>query len=323
MSQGESALVLNMPASKSADLGDFLALRMQQGKISSTSLITTVFGDAITQHGGEIWLGSLIKLLSPLGMNERRVRTAVFRLVQDDWLQSVRRGRRSFYRFSESGQSYYERAAHRIYRDAAAHWDRKWTIVLPTFVADDQREALRKGLLWLGFGSLANGVYAMPSSDKLALDELIAQLGVGDSVLVLDAASGETTAASTLQRLVMERWNLGEIGDLYVGFLKNYQDASRLLQGDEGLGHPHYAHALLLLRILLIHDYRRVLLRDPALPAEMLPRGWGGFAAQALTADLYRRIAVESAGWIKDNLENEEGFLPGAAKEFHLRYRSA
>ena len=50
------------------------------------SLIITVFGDAILPRGGSIWLGSLIKLVQPLGLSERLVRTSVFRLAQDGWL---------------------------------------------------------------------------------------------------------------------------------------------------------------------------------------------------------------------------------------------
>ena len=41
-------------------------------------------------HGGAIWLGDLIELLAPLGINERLLRTSVFRLVAQNWLQSER-----------------------------------------------------------------------------------------------------------------------------------------------------------------------------------------------------------------------------------------
>ena len=41
-------------------------------------------------------------------------------------------------------------------------------------------------------------------------------------------------------------------------------------------------------RTLLIHAYRRVLLRDPLLPAALLPLDWPGAAAYALCRDFYR-----------------------------------
>ena len=55
-------------------------------KPRAKSLIMTVWGDAIAPHGGTVWLGSLIRLLAPLGLNERLVRTGVLRLVRDGWL---------------------------------------------------------------------------------------------------------------------------------------------------------------------------------------------------------------------------------------------
>ena len=61
----------------------------------STSLIITLFGDTASQHGHTLWLGSLVQALAPLGVNERLVRTSVFRLVKEGWLEADRVGRRS------------------------------------------------------------------------------------------------------------------------------------------------------------------------------------------------------------------------------------
>src|SRR3546814_6876732 len=49
------------------------------------SLCVTLLGDAIGPHGGSIWLSDLIELVTPLGINERLLRTSVFRLVAQDW----------------------------------------------------------------------------------------------------------------------------------------------------------------------------------------------------------------------------------------------
>lgn len=61
----------------------------------SKSLIATIFGDAIAPHGPSIWLGDMIELLAPFGVNERLVRTSAFRLTEEGWLQTLREGRRS------------------------------------------------------------------------------------------------------------------------------------------------------------------------------------------------------------------------------------
>ena len=50
------------------------------------SLIVTVWGDALAPHGGGVWLAGLIRLMAAFDMNDRLVRTSVFRLAADGWL---------------------------------------------------------------------------------------------------------------------------------------------------------------------------------------------------------------------------------------------
>ena len=67
----------------------------QQDRMKTGSLIVSIFGDAILPRGGRVWLGSLIRLLEPLQLNERLIRTSIFRLVKEGWLQSEALGRRA------------------------------------------------------------------------------------------------------------------------------------------------------------------------------------------------------------------------------------
>jgi acetyl-CoA C-acetyltransferase len=41
-----------------------------------------------------------VRLLEPLGISERLVRTSVYRLAQDNWIEGVKSGRRSYYRLT-------------------------------------------------------------------------------------------------------------------------------------------------------------------------------------------------------------------------------
>jgi len=91
--------------------------------IRGGSLVISVFGDSISQHGNSIWLGSLIDALKPFGVNSRLVRTAVYRNSQNGWLTSVQSGRRSYYSFTEYGLRHYEKAARRIYAESGSDWD--------------------------------------------------------------------------------------------------------------------------------------------------------------------------------------------------------
>src|SRR5437588_659018 len=78
------------------------------------SLIVTIWGDALAPHGGEVWLAGLIGLVAPLGLNDRLVRTSVFRLARDGWLASQSRGRQSRYRLTNAGRLRFASAYRRI-----------------------------------------------------------------------------------------------------------------------------------------------------------------------------------------------------------------
>lgn len=280
-------------------LDEFLRQRMQNGNISTTALLVTFFCDVVTQHGGEIWLGSLIKALTPLGINERLTRTSVFRLVQDGWLESRKQGRRSFYSLTRTGQNYYQRAAARIYASKQTEWGGNWSLLFTSMVPEKKREALNRGLLWLGYGRIAAGVFALPHNQREVLDELLADLCLDNTVVHMQA---QTNDAENLKKLVLSRWHLDELQSLYREFISQYLNAGKALKKQP----PPDGQSQLLLRVLLIHEYRRILLRDPELPAEMLPENWGGYSARTLAARLYRKLVSPTTHWVNRELFKSE-----------------
>ncbi len=294
-------------------LDQFLQQRMREGNISSTTLVFTFFCDVVTEHGGEIWLGSIIHALAPLGINERLTRTAVFRLVQDGWLESRKQGRRSYYRLTQTGQNYYQRAAKRIYTSTRPDWDGVWTLLFVSLVPEEKRDALHRGLSWLGYGRMAVGVYALPCDDRPPLDELLADLELQDSIVNMQA---QAENAETLQKLVMARWKLRKLRQRYQEFTSHYQDARKALQSNK----PPGGHSMFLLRVLLMHEYRRILLSDPELPVAMLPADWEGYAAQSLTSDIYRHLATHTAKWVNRELLNADGNMKGGSATLKTRF---
>ena len=73
-------------------------------------------------------------------------------------------------------------------------------------------------------------------------------------------------------------------------------------------------------RILLIHHYRRVVLRDPLLPTALLPADWPGRAARALCGDIYRALLPASEQWLDRHGTNEAGPLPPAGAGLMRRF---
>jgi phenylacetic acid degradation operon negative regulatory protein len=302
-----------MTASKSHPLDDFLARRMHEANISSTALVFTFFCDVVTQHGGEIWLGSIIRTLAPLGISERLTRTAVFRLVQDGWLESRKLGRRSYYRLTRTGENYYQRAARRIYASSKPGWDGAWTLLFTYTVPAKKRDALQRGLSWLGYGRLAAGVFALPRDEHEPLDQLLEDLGLEGCIVRMKAHADDT---ESMQKLVLARWQLDELRRRYREFNSLYTGVAKIL-ADDGL--PS-AHSALLLRVLLIHEYRKILLSDPELPADMLPVGWEAGEAQSLAGKIYRQLAVPSSRWAQLELFNTEGNVKACKQAIASRF---
>ena len=282
----------------------------------STSLIITLFGDTVSQHGHTLWLGSLVQALAPLGVNERLVRTSVFRLVKEGWLEADRVGRRSYYRFTTHGTAEYERAARRIYATEDTTWEGHWQILIPLAIAESDRDDFRRSLNWQGFRAIAPGTFAKPGSPGRALRETLEEFGAADKVMLFDATSSTLGSAKRLRKLVHESWQLDATAAAYRDFLENFRPLQRWASRQRQLD----PEAAFIVRTLLIHDFRRALLHDTPLPEELLPPGWPGAEALALTGSLYQALAAASAGYITDNLEGGNGPLPAAGASFSARF---
>jgi phenylacetic acid degradation operon negative regulatory protein len=276
---------------------------------AAQSLIVTLFGDCVSQHGGSLWLGSLIKLLHSFSINERLTRTSVYRLVQDDWLAVDRVGRRSYYRFTPHGQREYERTAARVYSSERPQWDGTWTLAILHDVSGGVRETLRTSLGWIGFGQLAPGVFARPASDRQGLTDLIEELDLQRQVLVMDARA----APALITELAEGRWHLPELAKRYRRFLTDFEPLAQCVSARI---EPQTGFVV---RTLLIHEFRRIVLTDPDLPDPLLPDDWPGHAAAELTKSVYAKVRERSARYVQ-TLENEAGALPEPDAAFFRRF---
>lgn len=281
----------------------------QKSRVQASSLITSVFGDALLPRGGRVWLGSLIKLLQPLNINERLVRTTVFRLVKDEWLQTEAVGRRTDYMLTASGRRRFEEASRQIYAAEAPLWDRRWRLLLVVGDLESrQRESLRRALAWQGFGDTGAGAFIHPSADLgQALDTLAAE-GLApllSQLMPLVALNPRISQCADDLTLVRRAWNLDGLTTAYRGFVVRYQPLLEALQNDPTEVVPE-EHACLA-RVLLIHDFRRCLLRDPQLPDVLLPSGWPGNHARSLCKELYRRLLAPSERHLDQCLQLSNG----------------
>ena len=284
------------PASVEAQLQYLL----EQDPPRAKSLCVTVLGDAIGPHGGVAWLGDLIALLEPLGINERLLRTSVFRLVAQGWLKSERLGRRSRYELADQGIKLTARASNRIYVGPPTQWDGSWTVVILPRIGNHglaERNALKDQLVWEGFGVLTQGVFAHPHANAQIAHDILEKLGMADLALVLHATDNAVPGGLPIASLTDQCWNLEELSAQYQLFYDRFVPFEALVnQGIE----PRQAFTL---RALMVHAWRRVVLHDPQLPSAMLPENWPGQSARVLCERLYWKIFNDSESYLKDQLE--------------------
>jgi len=281
---------------------------------SARTLLVTIFGDSVRPHGGEIWTGSLVRLVEPLAISERLVRTSLNRLAGEGLLATRRAGRRSFYSVTPAADREFASVEDRIYHRARDAWDGRWTIVAETGgLPAPVRNELRQRLGWLGFSALSPGVQICPADRSAAVGALLEDLDAGGGVA---AFRGSANGSGLDDRALARRTsNLDVLTPAYETFLARFGPLANGAPGppapEAHQGPPDVdAETAFLTRTLLLHDWRRIVLREPALPAELWPDTWVGDAAYDVAAAAYRRLSPAAEAHLRAQCETPAGELP-------------
>jgi len=250
----------------------------------AAQLIVTIYGDIVEPRGGVLWMGDLISLCAGFGVNESLVRTAVSRLVSKGQLVGEREGRRSFYGLTQAARDEYHRAADLFFgpEDGECSW---LLTVCPD--ADDQAELTRNG-----FAQISGTVFA--ASDRPGRP-------ANGAVFRAEALEPENR---NLRQLLDEAFQLAVLAADYSEFLNRFEDMRSIPHGELA------PQAALLYRLALVHAYREIRLRDPRLPASVLPADWPARPARSLFAELYRRLSEPADTYIGQHLLAKHGPLP-------------
>jgi phenylacetic acid degradation operon negative regulatory protein len=284
----------------SAFVSDLLNQFHARTPIRAGSLIVTLFGDAIVPRGGRLALASLLEIMRAFRVSETLVRTAMSRLVAESLFERKKIGRNTFYSLSPPGEQAFAAAAEKIYGAPHEHWDGRFDLVLLEGSAAERAEARAR---WQaqGYGALTPDL----------------MIGVGgnsrEAGLHLRA---EPTEAETGRRLPGRAWPLEELAGRYRQFNEMF---ARTREALEGRGSPD-ALACLVVRVLLIHEYRRIVLRDPLLPRPLLAEDWAGRQARDLCAAIYAVVADPADHWLSGHASDERGPLPAPARPMSQRF---
>ncbi len=246
------------------------------------SLVITFLGDCVLPRGGTVPLAVIVHALQSLGIDATTVRAAVARLTQDGWLVRERRGRASDYRLDAAGLDTFATAEARIYAADDPAFTGRWHIAAVHAPAGSTRNALRKTLRSQGFGALSSTTFIRPvSAQTRALTDV-------DGVSVFEA---EHSGGSDPEKLLRSAFDLAAIDALYQHFVHDFEPM--LGRGDADSGETAVA-----LRTAMIHEYRRVLLRDPHLPHALTPTLRHRAEARAIASTLYHQWLQPSEAWL-------------------------
>ena len=242
----------------------------------AAAFIVTVYGDVVVPRGGVLWTGTLIALCAQVGISESLVRTAVSRLVAAEQLAGERIGRRSYYRLRSSALAEFMQAADLLYGPSRPV--RGWQILHDPELRPEDARRMR-------MGHMGGPVFIRPDRGQPL-----------PTAAMVFRAEAVTTAAP-----LAGFWDLSALRAGYDRFMGLF---SRLEA--DGLGD----RLSLVARLLLVHAYRMVLLRDPRLPAEHLPPGWNGAEARARFRTLYAALTPAAQRHVARCCEGADGLLP-------------
>lgn len=258
--------------------------------VRATALIVTIYGDVVVPRGGTLWMGSLIAACARFGISESLVRTAVSRLVASGQLEGAREGRRSYYRLAEAARIEFDLAS-RLFFDPQ-----------PPATGYLLRVGEPPGHNEPGihYARLANGLHVRPR---------FMSEPAGDSALAfsIDPVSG----VARMPDFAAALWDLESPHDAYRAVIDGFSPLAR----DPGAAGRLGDADALAIRLLLVHRYRRAVLKDPRLPDDALPDDWPGPEARRLFASLYLDLSPAADRAVSGSFESASGPLPASTPD--------
>ncbi len=263
---------------------DALSRLVEQFPMRAGAFIVTLYGDVVAPRGGELWMGNIVETCARAGIAESRVRTSVSRLVAAARIEGKREGRRSFYHLTPEAICEFQKAARQIYKCQKKELLSGWHLVLlPQGAERDEASAMLRALR---AGFPLPGVGLLPDR--------------GEEMPVVPGVHFVAKTEDDLSDLVGSAWPLDEINSRCERFIAGFSDF---------VDKPVSQGEALVLRLLLVHNFRGIALDDPDLPEAFLPKGWLGRKARALFAKLYLSLLDQSDAEITKSFIDSRGAL--------------
>lgn len=228
------------------------------------SMLVSIFGDLASHPRDHIEGPLLTRLTDRMEIKPEAVRVALHRLRNDGWISSTKSGRTANHALTPNALKQRNDAAPLIYA-RAEDLPQDWHLA----VTPQGDTALRTELTEAGFVAVSPRLY----------------IGHGGTVAPRGAllCTGQSGPDWIREELVPSA--LTAQFDTLLTALQKVQHRLSGMQGTE-LSHTETA----LLRSLIVHHWRRLVLRHPYLPPALLGADWPGHRCRALVCDLLEAL---------------------------------
>ncbi len=244
--------------------------------MNARSALFDVYGDHLRSRGGQAPVAGLVRVLAPLDIAAPAVRTAISRMVRQEWLAAVRLDQGPGYRLTSRADRRLTEAAARIYRRGIAPWEHRWHLLALDRVKERAaRDRVRTGLGYLGYAPLRDDTWISPRASR-EVDALLDREGVRARQFWAEHVGDDIGLAA-------QAWDLDGLGRAYARWLVEARDLVTAAGVSAGAGATDADQDRddFVVRSKLVHEWRKFLFRDPALPSELLPADWPGNDAAA------------------------------------------
>lgn len=288
---------------------DALIERFHAGeRLRVWSFLITIFGDAIVPRGGMVGMTALQDITDRMRISPGALRAALSRLAKDGWVERERHGRKSYYRLTPESAALFAEAARRFYAPGPPAWNGDWLIAIAPEESAAERDERIAQLTGKGFVRLSNGLFVRPETADTETPS-----DAWSDMFVLDAR------ATAMPDWVLQACSDPEIDVAYAVLSATIAPLEDALEAG-GILSPLDA---MVARILLIHEWRRVILRDVNLPAALRPADWSLEETRALVGTLYGRLLSPSERWLDTCDGRPDGSLPAAEPGLRRRFAKA
>jgi phenylacetic acid degradation operon negative regulatory protein len=255
------------------------------------SLIVTIFGDLAQKQGDTISGPVMSRLTGLMGVKPQAMRVALHRLRKDGWIESAREGRASTHFLTAYGRAQSAAATPRIYGAGASDPER-WHVLISG--GAEGRGAVQLEAFLQSGDYLALGHQAILAPGPLPADHQ-GLLGV---------ETGAVALPEWLRAQICPQDVLAACNGLHAAF----KAVAQVLQ----TGGPLRADERAALRALVVHSWRRVILRHPDLPQQFFPRDWLGAECRVQFASLMAALPTPGLGALEMALLGDDS-TPAAA----------